>query len=210
MRIIKMLLISLTMLYAVTASATLSTIGQKGMLQTITAENEGKGIIGIGGYGQYWQSSVDLLTLTSDYKRGIGNYFVSYVPYNVLEVFIAQAAGAYQQENPAERNVGVGDTYLGAKYTNKLRGFAQWGISSSIRMPTGEPEYGLGTTAFENTFLLSLDLSGYDITPFKLHFNIGYVKTGESEPETYEASDALIIRSAVVLPSRIFSPFIEY
>lgn len=192
------------------AQAGLSMIGHRSMLQTIMAENEGKGIIGIGGYGQYWQSEIDLVTLTPDYKQGFGNYFVSYVPYSFLEVFVAQAAGAWQQEDPKERTVGVGDTHFGIKYSNKLKGFARWGIYSALRMPTGEEDFGLGTYAFENDLLLTLDLSRYDITPFKLHFNLGYIKTGESDPVSYEESDQLVIRSAIVLPSQIFSPSLEY
>jgi outer membrane protein OmpA-like peptidoglycan-associated protein len=192
------------------AHAGLSIIGQKSMLQTIVAENEGKGIIGIGGYGQYWQSQIDLVTLTSDYKQGFGNYFVSYVPYSFLEVFVAQAAGAWQQDQPKERTVGIGDTYFGAKYSNKLRGFAQWGLYSAVRMPTGEQDFGLGTTAFENDLLLSLDLTRYDVTPFKLHFNLGFIKTGESDPVSYEESDQLVIHAAIALPSHIFSPSLEY
>ena len=192
------------------AHAGLSIIGQKSMLQTIVAENEGKGIIGIGGYGQYWQSSFDLVTLRSDYKQGFGNYFVSYVPYSCLEVFVAQAAGAWQQDQPKERTVGVGDTHFGVKYCSKLRGFARWGFYSAVRIPTGEQDFGLGTTAFENDLILSLDLTKFDVTPFKLHFNLGYIKTGESDPQSYEESDQLVIRSALVLPSHIFSPFIEY
>jgi outer membrane protein OmpA-like peptidoglycan-associated protein len=207
----KTFIISLLIICTFTLShAKLSLIGEKGILHTIVAENEGKGIIGIGGYGQYWQSSVDLVTLSTNYKRGIGNYFVSYTPYSYLECFIAQAAGAYQQENPKERNVGIGDTYIGAKYSNKLRSFSRWGISSSYRMPTGEDEYGLGTTAFENNLLLSFDLTRFDVTPFKVHFNLGYVMTGEGEPQTFEESDALILKCALVLPSHIFSPSLEY
>ncbi len=194
----------------VSAHAGLSIIGQKAMLQTIVAENEGKGIIGIGGYGQYWQSPMDPVSLTSDYKQGFGNYFVSYVPYNFLEVFIAQAAGAWQQEDPKERSIGIGDTYFGAKYSNKLRGFARWGIYSAVRMPTGEQDFGLGTTAFENDLLLSFDLSRYDVTPFKLHFNLGFIKTGETDPQSYHESDQLVLRSAIVMPSHIFSPSLEY
>lgn len=208
----KSLLFAVLFLIAATISthAGLSIIGQRAMLQTIVAENEGRGIIGIGGYGQYWQSEMDMVTLTPSYKQGFGNYFVSYVPYHFLEVFIAQAAGAWQQEDPKQRSVGVGDTHFGAKYSNKLRGFARWGLYSAFRMPTGEEDFGLGTTAFENDLLLSLDLTGYEVTPFKLHFNLGFIKTAETDPLSYEESDQLVIRSAIVLPSHIFSPSLEY
>jgi outer membrane protein OmpA-like peptidoglycan-associated protein len=192
------------------AQATLTTIGEKGMLHTIIAGNEGQGMVGIGGYGIYWQSEFDLETMTSNYKKGIGNYFVSYVPLYSLEAFISQAAGAYQIESPKERNVDMGDTYMGAKFSRELNSMISWGIHSSFRMPTGAGDYGIETTAFENNLLLSADLTNYDIAPLNIHFNFGYVKTGEDEPEVNEASDALIINSAVVLPSHIFSPFIEY
>jgi|GEM_PF-5514403 len=192
------------------AYATLSNVGERGMLHTIIADNEGKGMIGIGGSGLYWQSSLDLNTFSSNYKRGIGNYFVNYVPYNFLEFFVSQAAGAYQQENPKERNVGIGDTYIGAKFSRKLNSLTRWGIYSTLRMPTGEEEYGVGTTTIDNELLLSLDLTKYDISPFMVHFNLGYVKTGESDPQTLEASDALKIQAALILPSHIFSPSLEY
>jgi outer membrane protein OmpA-like peptidoglycan-associated protein len=210
MKRVNLCVVCFLLLGFISAHAGLSIIGHRSLLQTVVAENEGKGIVGIGGYGQYWQSSLDLVTLQSNYKQGIGHYFVSYVPLNCLEVFVAQAAGAWQQEEPKERTVGVGDTYFGAKYSNKLRGFAQWGIYGAFRMPTGEEDFGLGTTAFETDLLLSLDLTKFDATPFKIHGNFGYIKTGESDPQSYEESDQLVIRSAIVLPSHIFSPFIEY
>ncbi len=210
MRVLRIIFLSFFLFSFNIANATLSTIGQKGMLHTIIAGNEGKGMIGIGGYGLYWQSPLDFTTMTTEYKRGIGNYFVTYVPYNFIEAFISQAAGAYQQERPKERNVGVGDTYLGLKFSRKLRSFIHWGIYSSLRMPTGEQDYGSGTGALENDILLTMDLTRYEVTPFMIHFNLGYIMTGEGEPETYEESNGILIRSAVVIPSHIFSPFIEY
>ena len=192
------------------AYATLSTVGERGMLHTIIADNEGRGMVGISGYGTYWQSELNLETMTTQYKKGIGNYSVTYVPYNFLEVFVSQAAGAYQKQEPKKRNVGVGDTYLGAKFSRKLLAFTKWGLFSAVRMPTGESDYGIGTTSFENDILFTMDLTRYEITPFMIHLNFGYVMTGETNPDIYDESDALLIRSALVLPSHIFSPFLEY
>lgn len=230
----KMLVMLLSMIVISAVMAQGSYWGTKGLLRTVSADNQGKGYLTISAYVNYFQNDLhnqivqgDLMHYTQRHSEGF--LFAAFSPIKYLEVsggitgLVVSDAGVYPDE-PTQ--FGFGDTYTGLKGSWDPFWWATIGGYGYVTWPTGSANLQDSVYANKDATFAGLGLLTFDFTderaelplPLRLHFNFGYLE-GHSITNVFSADysendpeedDLYLYRAGLEIPAGRFAVFADF
>ncbi len=208
--------------------------GTKGLLRTVSADNQGKGYLTISAYANYFQNDLhnqivqgDLMHYTQRHSEGF--LFAAFAPIKYLEIsggitgLVVSDAGVYPEE-PTQ--FGFGDTYTGLKGSWDPFWWTTIGGYGYVTWPTGSANLKDSVFVNQEATFAGIGLLTFDFTderaelplPLRLHFNFGYLE-GHSITNVFsedydendpEQDDLYLVRAGLEIPAGRFAIFADF